>query len=57
MEAGAGDSRLENEIPMDAEPAAEINRASLPTEQERRQFKHDVRRHMGNIEEGNPFYR
>ena len=46
----------ENETPMDADDASRINRASLHTEQERRQFKHDFRRHMRNIGQGNPFY-
>ncbi len=45
----------ENETPMDADTAAQINAASLRTEQARRQFKHDFRRHMRNIAEGNPF--
>ncbi len=47
----------ENDTPMDAETAAQINAASLRTEPERRQFKHDFRRHMRNIAEGNPFYK
>jgi hypothetical protein len=46
-----------NETPMDADTAAHLNAASLRTEQERRQFKHDFRRHVQNIAEGNPFYR
>ena len=46
-----------NEADMDAETAARINDASLPTEQERRQFKHDFRRHVRNIADGNPFYK
>ena len=46
-----------NEADMDAETAARINAASLPTEQERRQFKHDFRRHVRNIADGNPFYK
>jgi len=32
----------------------EINAGSLRTEQQRRQFKHDFRRHMRNIDQGNP---
>ena len=47
----------ENETPMDADIAAQINAASLRTEPERRQFKHDFRRHVRNIAEGNPFYK
>ena len=46
----------ENEIDMDAELALQLNIRSLPTESNRRQFKHDFRRHMKNIAEGNPFY-
>lgn len=46
-----------NETPMDAETAVQINAASLQTEQKRRRFKQDFRRHMRNIAEGNPFYK
>jgi hypothetical protein len=46
-----------NETDMDAETAARINAASLHTEPERRQFKHDFNRHVRNIAEGNPFYK
>jgi len=45
-----------NEIPMEAELALELNGVSLPSQTERRQFKHDFRRHMRNIAVGNPFY-
>ncbi len=44
------------ETPMDADTAAQVNAASLRTESERRQFKHDFRRHVQNIVEANPFY-
>jgi hypothetical protein len=47
----------ENETDLDADTAAQINAASLRTEQEGRQFKHDFRRHVRNIAEGNPFYK
>jgi hypothetical protein len=46
----------ENETPMDAELAATLNAGELRNEYERRQFKHDFRRHMRNIAEGNRFY-
>ena len=45
-----------NEIDMDAEQALVLNAGSLRSKSERRQFKHDFRRHMRNIAEGNPFY-
>ena len=51
------DGVAEREWAPDAETAARINAASLPTEQERRQFKHDFRRHVRNIADGNPFYK
>jgi hypothetical protein len=44
-----------NETDLDADTAAQINAASLRTEQEGRQFKHDFRRHVRNIAEGHPF--
>ena len=47
----------ENETDLDADTAAQINAASLLTEQECRQFKHDFRRHVRNIAERNPFYK
>jgi hypothetical protein len=46
----------ENEIPMDAETAVDLNSANLRSPRERIRFKHDFRRHMRNIMEGNPFY-
>ncbi|MCW5982449.1 MAG: hypothetical protein KIT09_30460 [Bryobacteraceae bacterium] len=46
----------ENESEIAAEDAANINQASFRNEWERRQFKHDYRRHARNIAEGNPFY-
>jgi hypothetical protein len=46
----------ENETLMDAETAAQINRAAFRSESERRQFKHDFHRHMRNIAAGNRFY-
>jgi hypothetical protein len=46
----------ENETDMDAETAGSLNSASLRSELERRQFKHDFNRHMRNIAAGNPFY-
>jgi hypothetical protein len=45
----------QNETPMDPEEAAQVNAASLHTEQEHRRFKHDFARHVRNIAEGNPF--
>jgi hypothetical protein len=47
----------ENETDMDADTAAQIKAAGLRTEQEGRQFKHDFRRHVRNIAEGNPLYK
>jgi hypothetical protein len=47
----------ENETPMEADDAVRINSASLRTQSERRQFKHDFTRHMRNIAESNPFYK
>jgi len=46
----------ENETPMDAELALALNAGELRHEYERRQFKHDFRRHMRNIADGNRFY-
>ena len=46
----------ENEIELTADDAARVNQASLRNERERRQFKHDYRRHLRNIAEGNRFY-
>jgi len=45
-----------NDIDMDADDAVQINRASLPSEAQRRCFKHAFIRHARNIAEGNPFY-
>jgi hypothetical protein len=47
---------FENEIEMDAETAVDLNSGDLATVRERVQFKHDFRRHMRNIMEGNRFY-
>jgi hypothetical protein len=46
----------ENETPMDAGTAAQINRASFRSESERRQFKHDFNCHRRNTAAGNRFY-